>query len=156
MPYTQTPGRGNGPKTGGGLPTSLNSGSTANTTIDPPVKNLTSARTSTKSGNTTTTTSDYSNPTAISQVAKATGLEFTKEAMNVFAPSKTTKNVELDLGKYKSYVTKGSPTMTGKDETTQTYEAVKNRVTNPSHRRDIESYLRGLNPGKTVKIADWK
>jgi len=35
MPYTQTPGRGNNPKTGPGLPASLNSGSTANTSIDP-------------------------------------------------------------------------------------------------------------------------
>jgi hypothetical protein len=31
MAYTQTPGRGNGLKTGGGLPTGLNSGSAANT-----------------------------------------------------------------------------------------------------------------------------
>ena len=31
MPYIQTPGRGNNPKTGDGLPTGLNSGSTANT-----------------------------------------------------------------------------------------------------------------------------
>lgn len=31
MPYTQAPGRGNGLKTGGGLPTGLNSGSAANT-----------------------------------------------------------------------------------------------------------------------------
>lgn len=156
MAYTQTPGRGNFDKTGNGLPGVLNSGSAANTSIDPPVKNLTSARTSTKSGNTTTTTSDYSNPMAISQVAKATGLEFTKEAMNVFAPSKTTKNVELDLGKYKSYVTKGSPTMTGKDETTQTYTTIKGRVMNPAQREEIASYVKSKNPGKTVKIADWK
>ena len=38
MPYTPTPGRGNGPKTGANLPTSLNSGSTANTSIDPKKK----------------------------------------------------------------------------------------------------------------------
>lgn len=31
MAYTQTPGRGNGPKTGGGLPASLNSGAVGNT-----------------------------------------------------------------------------------------------------------------------------
>lgn len=34
MAYTQTPGRGNSLKTGAGLPTSLNNGSTANTSID--------------------------------------------------------------------------------------------------------------------------
>jgi hypothetical protein len=37
MPYTQTPGRGNFDKTGNGLPGTLNSGSAANTSIDPPV-----------------------------------------------------------------------------------------------------------------------
>jgi len=31
MPYTQNAGRGNGPKTGGGLPSSLNSGAVGNT-----------------------------------------------------------------------------------------------------------------------------
>ena len=38
MAYTQTPGRGNKAKTGAGLPASLNSGSTTNTTIDPTKK----------------------------------------------------------------------------------------------------------------------
>ena len=37
MAYTQTPGRGNFDKTGNGLPGTLNSGSAANTSIDPPV-----------------------------------------------------------------------------------------------------------------------
>jgi len=156
MAYTPTPGRGNFDKTGNGLPGTLNSGSTASTSIDPPVKKLKSTSTSTKNGNTTTTDTSYSNQTAINQVKGATGIEFTKEGMNSIAQPSTTKNVELDLGKYKNYVTKSSPTMTGKDQTTQTYQAVKNRVTNPSHRRDIESYVRGLNPGKVVKIADWK
>ena len=156
MAYTQTPGRGNKAKTGDGLPTILNSGSTANTAIDPPVKNLKATNTSTKDGSTTTTTTSYSNPTAISQIKGATGLEFTAEGMSTLAPSSTTKNTELDLGKYKRHLTKGARTMTGKDETTQTYQAIKNRVSNPAHRVEIESYLRGINPGKTVKIADWK
>ena len=38
MAYTQTPGRGNFDKTGNGLPGVLNSGSAANTSIDPPNK----------------------------------------------------------------------------------------------------------------------
>jgi len=38
MPYTQTPGRGNNPKTGDGLPVGLTSGSAANATIDPKKK----------------------------------------------------------------------------------------------------------------------
>jgi hypothetical protein len=156
MAYTQTPGRGNFDKTGNGLPGTLNSGSTASTSIDPPVKNLNSTSTSTKNGNTTTTNTSYSNQTAINQVKGATGIEFTKEGMNSIAPSSTTKNTELDLGKYKNHLTKGTRTSTGKDATTQTYQAIKNRVMNPAHRVEIESYLKGLNPGKTVKIADWK
>ena len=156
MAYIQTPGRGNFDKTGNGLPTGLNSGSAANTTIDPPVKNLNSTSTSTKNGNTTTTNTSYSNQTAIDQVKGATDIEFTKEGMNSIAPSSTTKNTELDLGKYKNHLTKGTRTSTGKDQTTQTYQAIKNRVSNPAHRAEIESYLRKTNPGKTVKIADWK
>jgi hypothetical protein len=117
---------------------------------------LKATNTSTKEGRSTATTTSYSNPTAISQVKGATGLEFTAEGMSTLAPSSTTKNTELDLGKYKNHLTKGTRTSTGKDATTQTYQAVKNRVSNPAHRAEIESHLRSLNPGKTVKIADWK
>ena len=156
MAYTQTPGRGNFDKTGNGLPGTLNSGSTASTSIDPSIKKLKSTSTSTKEDKTTTTNTSYANKTAINQVKGATGIEFTKEGMNSIAQPSTTKNVELDLGKYKKYVTKGNPAMTGKDETTQTYTTVKGRVMNPAQREEIASYVRSKNPGKTVKIADWK
>jgi hypothetical protein len=49
MAYTPTPGRGNGPKTGAGLPTSLNSGSAANTEIEK-TSNYTKSQKSIKEG----------------------------------------------------------------------------------------------------------
>jgi hypothetical protein len=156
MAYTQIPGRGNNPKTGDKLPTGLNSGSTASRLIDPPVKKLSSTNTSTKEGNTTTTNTSYANKTAIGQVKGATGIEFTKEGINSIAQPSNTKNVELNLGKYKDYVTKGSMSTSGPGETTQTYTTVKGRVMNPTHREEIASYVRSKNPGKNVKIADWK
>jgi hypothetical protein len=106
-----------------------------------------------KSGNVTTTTKSYGKK-AIEAVKGSTGVEFTEEGMKTFAPSSTTKNVELDLGKYKSYVEKGNLINTGAGETTQTYKAKKNMIQNPGRRKEIEDNLQKLNPGRKVKIED--
>ena len=144
MAYKQNPGRGNGPKTGGGIPTPFKQ-----------VKSLPSDSSTSKSGNSTTTNTSYGKK-AINAVKNATDIEFTKEGMQTLAPSSTSKNTELNLGKYKDYVQKSTVTPTGSGETTQTYQTKKDRVENPARRAGIESYVRDLNPGKKVQISDWK
>jgi hypothetical protein len=148
MAYKQSPGRGNAPKTGNGIPSALMQ-------IDPnkKVKDLPADVSTTRTGNVTTTTKSYGKK-AIDAVKSAAGLEFTEEGMQKFAPSSTTKKVDLDLGKYKNYLDKGTLMNTGSNETTQTYKAKKNMIQNPARRKEIEDNIQKLNPGRRVKIQD--
>tara|TARA_R110000803_G_scaffold168932_4_gene231969 strand:+ start:738 stop:1205 length:468 start_codon:yes stop_codon:yes gene_type:complete len=143
--------------TGNGIPGGLNSGSdnAAGGGIDPKKRNLSVDVSSSRNGNTTTSKSSYGKR-AIDEVKTATGIEFTKGGMEAFQPSSTVKNTELDLGKYKNHLKRSYSKPTGKDTSTSTYSAVKGKVMNKQHRKDIESNLRDLNPGKEVNIQDWK
>ena len=148
MAYTQKPGRSPFLKTGNGIPSALMQ-------IDPnkKAKDLPADVSTSKTGNVTTTTKSYGKK-AIDAVKSTAGLEFTEEGMQKFAPSSTTKKVDLDLGKYKNYLDKGTLTNTGSNETTQTYKAKKNMIQNPARRKEIEDNIQKLNPGRKVKIQD--
>jgi hypothetical protein len=149
MAYTQKPGRGNSSKTGSGIPSPLLQDK--NPQSGEKTKPLPADISSSKSGSTTTSTSTYGSKAATA-IKNASGLELTPEGMKTFAPSSSTSTTDLNLGKYKDYLSKGSPTNSKSGQNISTYKSVKGRVMNPAHLNEIKKYVKDLNPGKSVNL----